>query len=105
MVEDLKPEDFLRPLQTLVTPWPLDSTNTAKKLNFLRGLETGKQAKHVFVATNNVWSASMKDGGHLSSYEKLGYHAGTAYFFFGLLKSGCPITVYRKGRKEGVRIK
>lgn len=104
-LETITPEMFLRPIDHLKTGFPLDGDRAKQVENFKRGFLTGRRAEHVFVAVNNVWSAKTKDGGHLQSYEKLGYHAGTAWFFLGVLKSGCPVTIYRRDKKEGVRIK
>ncbi len=59
------------------------------------GLKVGAEANEVHVSINDVWGADCKNGGALSSYERLGYHAGTADFWRGVLDSGCAICVYR----------
>ena len=94
----------------------LDADNLASDLDswskpsvgeekYADGLKTGKNAETVYVAINNVWSARMKDGSSLQSYEKLGYHGRTSDFWRGILESGCSIVVYRSGSKNGIKIK
>jgi len=64
---------------------------------YQRGLQDGPTFRSVTIAVNNVWGASCRDGGNLSSYEKVGYHAGSVDFIKGILDSGCPVRVYRDG--------
>jgi len=63
--------------------------------NFERGVKTGNEAESVSIAVNNVWGARMKNGGHCSSYEKIGYHAGSVSFLLGIVSTHCPVHVYR----------
>lgn len=71
-----------------------------------RGLETGKGLKYATIALNGVWGGVSKSGGSVSSYEKIGYHAGTIDFLLGLFDSGCPIFVYvkRGGKLQKLRV-
>ena len=46
------------------------------------------------IAINNVWGARANDNGSVSSYEKIGYHAGSIDFVRGILDSGCPAYCY-----------
>jgi len=67
--------------------------------HYERGFQQGVEAERVSIAVNNVWSASIaaRPGCSTSvqSYERIGYHAGSASFLAGVLNSGCPVTVYR----------
>jgi hypothetical protein len=60
-----------------------------------KGLQYGRDAVKVTIGVNSVWGATMKDGGHVGSYEKIGYHACTADLLQGFIDSGVPIYVYR----------
>jgi len=62
--------------------------------NYDRGLKTGNEMKEVTIALNNVWGGRSKDGGHVSSYEKIGHHAGSVEFLDGVLASGYPVRQY-----------
>lgn len=62
---------------------------------YQHGMDVGKRANRVHIAVNSVWSASMKDGGSLQSYEGIGYHACTADLLRGFLDSGVTIVVHR----------
>lgn len=87
-------EDFLSP-EKFRSGWPADGGDYGAK-QYAKGLQVGKDAVKIAVAVNDVWSANMKDGGHLSSCEKLGYHAGTSELLRGFLDSGAKIVVYRE---------
>lgn len=104
-LEDLSPEAFLQPDTNLVSLMDGWSDGEYAKRQYAKGLQTGLDAKTIHIAINNVWSADMKTGGHLSSYEKLGYHGCTRHLMQGFLDSGCRIVVHRAGMKEGVVIK
>lgn len=101
---EMTPEMFLNAenLKSEMDGW---SKPEYAQQQYEKGLETGKQANYVSVAVNNVWSAGMKSGGHLSSYEKLGYHGRTWNFWQGVLDSGCKIVVYRENIKGPTVIK
>lgn len=62
---------------------------------YKKGLETGQNAQHISIAVNGVWGAKMNDGGHVASYERIGYHASTAALLRGFLASGVKIKVHR----------
>ena len=78
--------------------WPT-SPDQAEK-SYRKGREDGPTFMVVSIAANNVWGASCRDGGNLSSYERIGYHAGSVDFIKGVLDSGCPVRVYRDGWYE-----
>lgn len=61
---------------------------------YQRGLKQGQDSTLITIATNNVWGARTKDGASVSSYEKIGYHAGTEELLRGFWNSDCPIRVY-----------
>ena len=62
--------------------------------DFERGQKTGAEMSVVTIAINNVWGGRTKTGGHVSSYEKIGYHAGSVEFIQGVLDAGCKIVKY-----------
>lgn len=91
---------FLNP-ELFVTP---QDTPNRKEWQYAKGLETGKKASHISISYTGVWGALLKDGGDLSGYEKIGYHANTADLLRGFIDSGCEIHVYRFDR-PATRIK
>lgn len=56
-----------------------------------RGYMTGKKHAVITIALNDTWGGTTRDGGHTTSYEKIGYHAGSVDFLDGVLASGCPV--------------
>jgi len=68
-----------------------------KTNDFERGQKTGAEMEVVTIAINNVWGGRTKDGGHVASYEKIGYHAGSVEFIRGVLDAGCKIVKYFVG--------
>jgi hypothetical protein len=62
---------------------------------YQHGLDIGRNASSVHIAVNSTWSARMKDGASLSSYEGIGYHACTADLLRGFIDSGVRIVVHR----------
>jgi len=62
--------------------------------NFERGEKTGRDMVEVSIAVNNVWGGRSKAGASVSSYEKLGYHAGSLEFIRGVFSVGCPVVKY-----------
>jgi len=88
--------DSFRDASTLRTGFDGLSSNVARAHSrYLDGLRVGNGSREVTVAINDVWGASCNDGSHLSSCERLGYHANTSEFWRGILDSGCAIVVYR----------
>lgn len=82
--------------RTFVTPFDKWPENVARRdENEARGLTTGNNALEFHIAITGVWSTRNKDGSRTQSYETLGYHANTAYFFKGILASGCKIIDHR----------
>ena len=62
------------------------------------GKETGHDADYITLSVSNVWGGKTTSSGypgHISSYERIGYHPGSVDFITGVLDSGCPVYVYR----------
>lgn len=72
------------------------SSESYKESQYQKGIKIGKEANEVIIGENWVWSAQMKDGSNIYSYEKLGYHAHTAALFQGFIDSGVKIRDLRK---------
>lgn len=78
-----------------MTPFDALPSNLAKRgEDYNRGLSVGMQAKCVTLSRTLCWSAVHLDGSIIQSYERIGYHANTAYFFAGLVASGVKIDWY-----------
>ena len=74
--------------------WPA-SADFARE-QFEKGLAVGTDFDYVVVSIRDTWGAGMDDGcKSLSAYERLGYHAGTADLWRGVLASGTRIKVCR----------
>jgi len=59
------------------------------------GLKVGSEADVVFIGYSSIWSAKLKSGVHLQSFEGIGYHAFTADLLRGFLDSGVKIVIHR----------
>jgi hypothetical protein len=87
--------DFLDPSKFVTES---DARNKARGYDaeqYAKGLEIGKNAKTIYISCGSVWSAELKSGSSLLSYEGIGYHACTADLLRGFLDSGCAIIVHR----------
>lgn len=73
-----------------------------KTNDFERGQKTGAEMEVCTIAINNVWGGRTKSGGHVSSYEKIGYHAGSVEFIRGVLDAGCKIVKYFVGPDDKI---
>ena len=69
--------------------------DSSRPADFERGVETAGKMECITIAVNNVWGGRSKDGASVSSYEKIGYHAGSIDFIKGALSVGCPVRAYR----------
>ena len=87
-------ESFLNPTQF---GWPSPAVEPAgyAKEQYEKGLAIGAESVSVSIAANSTWGARGKTGGVTSSYEGIGYHAGTGWLLKGFIDSGVPIVVYR----------
>lgn len=73
-----------------------------KAEQYQTGLRIGAESRYVFISCNSTWGSVGKDGKHTTSYEGIGYHAGTSDLLKGFLDSGVPIVVFRLyDREEG----
>jgi hypothetical protein len=98
---NMTPEDFLTPEKFST---PLDS-NAWNKIQYNKGLSIGRKAKEIHIACDSTWSARMLDGGYMSSYESVGYHANTKELLQGFLDSGAEIWIHRANNVKPTRIK
>jgi hypothetical protein len=90
-------ESFLNPS---LFGWPtpcVEPTGYALE-QYNKGLAIGQKSLSVHIACNSTWGGSGKNGGQTSSYEGIGYHAGTGWLLKGFLDSGVPIVVYRMAK-------
>jgi hypothetical protein len=62
---------------------------------YAKGRRIGAKAQEVTIAINDTWGATSDNGGHITSYQRIGYHADTAELLRGILDSGCKLAVYR----------
>jgi hypothetical protein len=74
--------------------------------NFKRGEDLGDEADYVTISVNNVWGGRTTHAlgytGHISSYERIGYHSGSNDFIAGVLRSGCPVFVYHADAEDRI---
>lgn len=90
-------QDFLNP-DNFITGY--DSLNAEYQTQqYNKGLELGKNALVINISVSDVWSMVMKDGSLRTSYERIGYHAGTAALLRGFIDSGAKIVIWRDSEK------
>lgn len=92
----LPPAAYLRP-ENFITEWPADKDPAKCERRYQEGLALGPRVRCFNVCANGTWSADMLDGGYMSSYEGIGYHACSAAFLRGILDSGAAVRIYREG--------
>lgn len=95
-------EAYLNP-DNFITDW--DKIHEGKdypKKQYQHGLEIARNAVEVGIAQNGTWYARTKEGGHITSYEGIGYHACTAPLWRGLLTAE-NVYVYRNGKKVKIK--
>lgn len=73
----------------------IPSNKANRTVEYERGLKTGIEATEFHISYSGTWSTTNKNGSSTGSYEKLGYHANTAYFFCGVAASGVKIVDHR----------
>jgi len=72
--------------------------DTCHKCGLRRYLDARAQCddySEIHIGINDTVSAGLKNGGHSSTYEKLGYHAYSSEFLRAILDSGCRVIVHR----------
>jgi hypothetical protein len=79
------------------TPCGLGTVTSGDEGAWQDGYNCGKLAEEINIAINNVWSACMKNGGTMQSYERIGYHAKSGDRLNGMIASGATIKVHRVG--------
>lgn len=102
-VRELTPEQWLDASRFATDHDTLAVNIARQEENYQRGLRTGQNATEVGINYNGAWFASNRDGSFLTSYESIGYHANTRFFWQGVIDSGVRIIV--KQLKERVGIK
>jgi hypothetical protein len=84
------------------TDW--DITPARAEEIYRKGLKIGAEARYVFISANDTWGAAMLDGGTITSYEGIGYHAYSSDLLHGFIDSGAAIVVYRYGVNGATQI-
>jgi hypothetical protein len=100
-LEELQPEAYLN-WEQFRTPYDAKQPDYCQQ-QYDEGLKIGSNARCIIINYNSVWNSSNKDNSHILSYEKIGYHAGTADLLHGFLDSEVQINVIR-WTKEGLEL-
>lgn len=95
IAETCPADDFLTPSK-FVTGYDSKFSQERKDAKRMEGYKLGLTLVRFSIGENGVWSGQPKDGGHLMSYERIGYHSLTSEFLAGILDSGCEVWVYRR---------
>lgn len=85
------PEDFLNPDNFKTT---MDTPELDLK-QYKKGLELSNTSSVIGISANGCWFADLISGGHLTSYEVIGYHSSTAALLKGFLAGRAKFIVYR----------
>ena len=94
-LEALPPEAYLVP-DNFKTDFDGAGPHTPER-QYRAGYGIGLTSAEVQISESSTWGTSRLDGSNTTSYEKIGYHAGTADLLRGFLASGVQIVVYRRG--------
>lgn len=81
---------------------PMDNLSQ-RETEYERGLAVGSKARAFYISQRGAWSTRNEDDSHTNAYEVLGYHAGTAYFYAGVVASGVPVIDFRS-KPEGISL-
>lgn len=94
-IEKLPVDAYLNPdlFGTSYDQMHSEERKTAKELE---GYELGLKCRVFVINWRGVWSAEIRDRSYITSCEGIGYHAITKWFLMGVLRSNCPIVVYRR---------
>lgn len=95
-LEKLPAHAYLNPENFITEYDHVHIDNGYNQDQYNHGLEIGTEYDVVKLNYRGVWSAE-RAGSLVTSYEGIGYHAGTAFLLMGFLDSGCRIEVYREG--------
>lgn len=93
-LEALPPEAYLDP-ENFRTDWDKMHCPAREAERHEEGYKLGKSAVCVSLDYRGVWGASLRNGGQVTSYEGIGYHALTHAFLRGILASKCKLVVHR----------
>ncbi len=90
------------------TNYEIENSKEAVEKAYAKAYDMLKDAKAFYIGETSVWSADLKSGGFLSSYEGIGYHALSCYVLKAALDLNLTIQVHRlnKPRKtifQGVK--
>jgi len=72
----------------------LELSPLERDANYARGVNYAGEMEYIAIAVNNVWGGRAKDGGSVTSYEAIGYHAGADRMILGAIESGCAVFAY-----------
>jgi hypothetical protein len=92
MRTDQTADDFLNPFK-FRTGYDVCEARALKR--YLDGKKECEDYEEIYISVNNTVSARLKNGGSMSGYEKIGYHAYSNQYLRAILDSGCPVYVYR----------
>lgn len=70
--------------------------DTYDKEQYEKGKRIGEEAQFVCISRHGVWSAKMKDGGYLQSFERIGYHKCTESLYQGFIDSRCEMKIHKE---------
>jgi len=101
-INKLSPNEYLN-WEKFKTEHEIGSNIDIVDKAYKEGLKYSEQADAIFIGENGVWSADLKGGSYVSSYEVIGYHACSAWKLKGFLDGPASLIVYRKGKR--IRIK
>jgi len=99
LLTGLSPECFKHP-RMFITAF---DTPERDAVQYKKGLETGKNSEYVTIARNGTWTARTNNGGVVTSYEGIGYHASTAALLRGFLDSGTEVYVSRENGETRIQ--
>lgn len=105
----LDPQEFLHP-ERFATTWPADMNPEFLAEKRREGLEISRGAERVYISAHGTWGADGVAGkGRVwtTSYEGIGFHAGTSALLEGFLAGPAPVDVIRivDGEAVTTRIK
>lgn len=95
VLEKLPAEAYLNP-ENFYTDWDAMHSPARHAEKMQEGYNVGKSALTVSFDHRGVWGATLRNGGCVTSYEGIGYHALTSDFLAGILASKCRVVVYRR---------
>lgn len=95
----IAPEEFLKPENFKTS---MDTPELDQK-QYEKGLKLSNKSDCVGISANGCWFADLIGGGHMSSYEVIGFHSSTAELLRGLLAGTAKFIVYRNTSEGFIR--